>query len=149
MEPSNSPMESLAKTEVHFYSTGIHFLSYSYFIGSAHMSEESDNLSSSEDEGNPTSSSIQKDRSPASDIIKKFPPPNPLPPKSLLYSNEPLRIGGNIYFLYLLNQAKPLIENYKKLMHPKSLSPQSPISLDQRPHPHQAHFQVLKQAQFL
>jgi len=57
-------------------------------------------LSSSSDE-NP-SASIQKERSPASDISKKFPPPYPLPPKSLMQSNEPVKIGGNIAFLYVI-----------------------------------------------
>ena len=57
--------------------------------------ESSDYFSSDE---NPSSSS-HNEHSPGTDITKKFPPPNPLPPKSLLPVNEPLKIGGNIFFL--------------------------------------------------
>ncbi len=55
-------------------------------------------LSSSSDE-TPTTLS-NKVRSLSPDICAKFPPPNPLPPGSSTAGNEPLQIGGNIYFLY-------------------------------------------------
>lgn len=60
---------------------------------------ESDDNSSFSDESNRSSPHVQYDHSPDSDIAKKFPPPNPLPPKSLLTPSEPLHIGGNIHFL--------------------------------------------------
>ena len=44
--------------------------------------------------------SYVKNEVSTSDIVKNIPPPNPLLPKSLTPDNEPLRIGGNIHFLY-------------------------------------------------
>ncbi len=54
-------------------------------------------LSSSSDESQPSQDS-KLQLSP--DIRSKFPPPNPLPPQLTNPENEPLRIGGNISFLY-------------------------------------------------
>lgn len=45
-------------------------------------------------------------------IRKLFPPPNPLPPKALMYLKEPVRLGANtplMYFYYYFNMQRDVI----------------------------------------
>lgn len=95
VEQKKGKVEFLLKTAKSFCPEQLAFNSS---ITKSKVNENSDDSfqSYSSDEGNP--SFPQCDMTPV-DIIKNFPPPNPLLPKSSLVFNEPLKIGGNIHFL--------------------------------------------------
>ena len=66
-------------------------------ITSGHLQDEkSDDDSSSSDSVTKYS---QEDDDCSSNLGKLFPPPNPLPPKALMYLKEPLRMGANIHLM--------------------------------------------------
>ncbi len=74
------------------YASNVH-LSTQGSVPPAESSSDDDSSQSSEDSFNKYTEECEQ--SPAN-VKRLFPPPNPLPPKALMFLKEPLRLGADV-----------------------------------------------------